>query len=92
MSHCRSIGYINLLGENYDKKVIEWLHQDQDSMGLLQLRNNVVQNRHTGEQVTHWGMLKKATKFEFSLFNMSQCVICSIFVPCYRSAANGPFN
>ena len=25
----------------------------------------------------HWDMLNKATKFEFSLFNMSQCVICS---------------
>ena len=34
-------------------------------------------NRHTGEQMTHWDMLKKATKFEFSFFNMSQCVICS---------------
>ena len=34
-------------------------------------------NRHTGEQMTHWDMLKKATKSEFSLFNMSQCVICS---------------
>ena len=22
-------------------------------------------NRHTGEQMTHWDMLKKATKFEF---------------------------
>ena len=27
--------------------------------------------------MTHWDMLKKATKFEFSLYNMSQCVICS---------------
>ena len=46
-------------------------------MGLLQLSNHVVQNRHTGEQMTHWDVLKKATKFEVSLFNMSQCVICS---------------
>ena len=36
----------------------------------------MAQNRHTGEQMTHWDMLKKATKFEFSLFNMSQWVIC----------------
>ena len=41
-------------------------------MALLQLSNHVVQNRHTGEQMTHWDMLKKATKFEFSLFNMFQ--------------------
>ena len=34
MSHCSSISYINLLGENYDKKVIEWLHQDQGSIKL----------------------------------------------------------
>ena len=66
-------------------------------MGLLQLSNHVVQNRHTGEQMTQWDMLKKAPKFEFSLFNMSQCVICSlvfmaIFVPRDRSAANGPFR
>ena len=25
--------------------------------------------------MTHWDMLNKATKFEFSLYNMSQCVI-----------------
>ena len=46
-------------------------------MGPLQLSNRVVQNRQTGEQMTHWDTLNKATKFEFSLFNMSQCVICS---------------
>ena len=28
-------------------------------MGLLQLSNHVVQNRHTGEQMTHWDMLNK---------------------------------
>ena len=27
--------------------------------------------------MTHWDMLNKATKFEFSLFYMSHCVICS---------------
>ena len=46
-------------------------------MDLLQLSNHAAQNRHTGEQMTHWDMLKKAAKFELSLFNMSQCVICS---------------
>ena len=25
-------------------------------------------NRQTGDQITHWDMLNKATKFEFSLF------------------------
>ena len=46
-------------------------------MDLLHLSNHAAQNRHTGEQMTHWDMLEKATKFELSLFNMSQCVICS---------------
>ena len=46
-------------------------------MGHLQLGNHVVTNRQTGEQMTHWDMLKKATEFEFSLSNMSQCVTCS---------------
>ena len=52
-------------------KTVSW------TMGLLQLSNHMVQNRHTGEQMTHWDTLNKATKFEFSLFNISQCVICS---------------
>ena len=47
-------------------------------MGPLQLSDHTVQNRQTGEQMTHWDMFKKATKFEFSLFNMVQCVICSL--------------
>ena len=55
--------------------------------GLLQLSNHVVQNCHTGEQNTHWDMLKKATKFEFSLFNMSQCVICSPVWRVFRETA-----
>ena len=41
-------------------------------MGPLHLSNHMVQNCQTGEQMTHW-----ATKFQFSLFNMSQCIICS---------------
>ena len=32
------------------------------SMGLLQLSNHVVQNRHTGEQMTHWDIFKKDRK------------------------------
>ena len=28
-------------------------------MGLLQLSNHMVQNRQTGEQMTHWDMLNK---------------------------------
>ena len=28
-------------------------------MGLLQLSNHVVQNRHTGEQMTHWDVLNE---------------------------------
>ena len=46
-------------------------------MGPLQLSDHMVQNCLTGEQFTQWHMLNNATKFQFSLFNMSQCVICS---------------
>ena len=46
-------------------------------MGLLQLSKHLVQNHHTVEQMIHWNILNKATIFEFSLFNMSQCIICS---------------
>ena len=64
-------------------------------MGPLQLSDHVVQTRQTGEQMTHWDMLNKATKFGFSFFNMAQCVICSPvwrFVPRDRSAAKGPLR
>ena len=66
-------------------------------MGPLQLSNHVVQNRHSEEQMTHWDMLKKAAKFEFSLFSMHQCVICSPVWRCLYhvtdcSAANGPLR
>ena len=27
--------------------------------------------------MTHWDIFNNATKFEFSFFNMAQCVICS---------------
>ena len=43
----------------------------------MQLRNHVVQNRHTGEQMTHWDMLNKENSDLVAFFNMSQCVICS---------------
>ena len=46
-------------------------------MGPLQLSDHVVQNRQTGEQMVHWDMFNEATKFEFSLFKMAQCIICS---------------
>ena len=63
--------------------ISQWL------MGIFQLSNHVVQ---TEEQMTHWDMLNKATKSEFSLF---QCVTCS---PVWRffvrdcSAAKGPLD
>ena len=46
-------------------------------MGPLQLSDHVVLNRQTGEQLTNWDMLNKTTKFEFSLFDMSQSLIGS---------------
>ena len=40
-------------------------------MGHFDLSDHVVQNRVTCEKMTHWVMLKKATKFEFFLVNVS---------------------
>ena len=37
-------------------------------MGPLQLSDHVVHDRQTGEQMMHWDMLNKATKFEFPSF------------------------
>ena len=50
-------------------------------------------NCQTGEQMMHWDMLDKASKFEFSLFNMSSASFAhqfGDFVPCDLSAAKGP--
>lgn len=48
MSHCSAIRYINMLGENYDKKVIEWLHEDQ---GLIKLAgDNIDINQSARDQ------------------------------------------
>ena len=62
-----------------------WLWFCGLSMGPLQLITRY-KNRHTGEQIAHWDILNKATKFKFSLFYMSQSAICSmaVFVPCDR--------
>ena len=46
-------------------------------MGHLQLSNHMVQNRHTGKQMTHWDMLNKENSNLVAFFNMSQSVICS---------------
>ena len=64
-------------------------------MSLLRLSDHEVQTRQTGEQMTHWDMLNKATKFKLSLFNMSQCVIAHLFaefVPHDRSTTIGPLG
>ena len=58
-------------------------------MDPLHLSDHVVQNRQTGEQMTHWDILNKATKFEFSFFNMFQCVICS---PVWQFCTKGPLG
>ena len=57
-------------------------------MGPLQLGSHMVQNRQTGEQMTHWDMLNKENSNLVPLFNMSQCVI----VPRDCSAAKGPLK
>ena len=38
----------------------------------IEIHNHVVQNRHTGEQMTHWDMLNKATIFENFFVPLSQ--------------------
>lgn len=46
-----------------------WHYKDIKGMSPLQLTNLVMQNHLTGEQMTHWDMVNKVTKFEFfSLF------------------------
>ena len=48
MSHCSALRYINMLGENFDKKVIEWLQQDQ---GLIKLAgDNIDINQSARDQ------------------------------------------
>ena len=42
------------------------------SMGPLQPSGHVVQNRQTGEQMTHWD---KENSNLVALFNMSQCAL-----------------
>ena len=49
--------------------VIETLNLE---MGPFQLSDHVVQNRQTGEQMTHWDMLNKENSNLEALFNMSQ--------------------
>ena len=64
-------------------------------MGHLQLSDHVAQNLQTGEQVTPWDMLNKATKFEFFSLTFPSALFALQFgdcVPRDRSAANGPFN
>ena len=56
-------------------------------MGIYQLSNHVVQ---TEEQMTHWDMLNKATKSEFSL---SVAVFAAFrSFDAYISEANGSFS
>ena len=62
-------------------------------MGLLQLSNHVVQNGHTGEQMTHWDMLNKEnSNFVASLTcpSASFALQYGNFVPRDCSAAKGP--
>jgi len=55
-----------------------WHCKDIKGMSPLQLTNLVMQNRLTGEQMTHWDMVNKATKLNFFPYlNSFQCVICS---------------
>ena len=62
-------------------------------MDSLQLGDHVVQNRQTGEQMTHWD--KKPPNLNFLCFtcpSVSFALQFGDFVPRDRSAAKGPFN
>ena len=59
-------------------------------MGPLQLSDHVVQNRQTGEQMTHWAMLNKENSNLVVLFNMSQCVIAHQFGTTWSLSCKGP--
>ena len=62
-------------------------------MGHLQLSDHVAQNLQTGEQMTPWDMLNKATKFEFFCLTFPSALFAlqfGDFVPRDRLAANGP--
>lgn len=64
-------------------------------MSRLQLSDHVIQTRQIEEQMTHWNMINKATKFKLSLVNMSQCVIRSLVCRvCTTSSLNciGPIE
>ena len=55
----------------------------------------MIQTRQIEEQMTHWNMINKATKFKLSLVNMSQCVIRSLVCRvCTTSSLNciGPIE
>ena len=41
-------------------------------MGPLQFSDHVVQNRQTGQQMTHWDMFHKTIKFKFSLHKIER--------------------
>ena len=61
---------------------------------ILHLSDHVMQNHQTGEQMTHWNIIKEATKFEYFL-----CLTCPSasfalqfgdFVRCDCPDARGP--
>ena len=59
MSHCSALRYINMLGENFGKKVIEWLQQDQglikragDNIDINQSARNQRKDNHGKSH--HW--------------------------------------
>ena len=96
-------------GHSADKSVFKWRYGGDvgltaallmwqaylPGMGPLQLSDHVVQNRQTGEQMTHWAMLNKENSNLVVLFNTSQCVICSPvwrFCTTWSRSCKGPLK
>ena len=92
MSHCSSIRYINLLGENYDKRVIEWLQQDQGSIKVagdnIDINQSAQDQRKDNPGKNHHWFLAMAFK---TLFHPLICLMRTPFAtskicPCLNSS------
>ena len=61
--------------------------KNDNIMDSVQLSDPMVQNRQTGEQMTHRNMSKKENSNLVDLFNMSQCILLSSMAILYNVIA-----
>ena len=81
------VAIINDFNRNLSRPSLNTRHVSQ-LIGPLQLSDHVVQNRQTGEQMTHWDILNNLV----ALLNMPHAVRQLPFAPRDRSAAKGLFS